>query len=84
MKAFPGLSAMKKDFVKQDKKRLIDIHELSDMIGICESTLYSWAKSRKIGGVYKFGRCIRFDYDSVLLWISEHEMKGDSDNGLDD
>lgn len=75
---------IKNDSAERAKKRLISVQELSEMIGICESTLYSWTKSKKIDGVHKFGRCIRFDYESVILWISEHEVKVDCDNDPDE
>jgi len=72
---------MKKDsnLSNRVQKKLISIQELSEMIGICESTLYTWVKSKKINGVYKFRKCVRFDLKSVLQWISEHEVKQGND-----
>ncbi len=58
-------------------KRLIDVQELSDMLGITINTAYSWASQRKIPSV-KCGRLRKFDVQEIEKWIkrnSEPEKK---------
>ena len=58
-------------------KRLIDVQELSDMLGITINTAYSWVSQRKIPSV-KCGRLRKFDVQEIEKWIkrnSEPEKK---------
>ena len=55
-------------------KRLIDVQELSDMLGITVNTAYSWVSQRKIPFV-KIGRLTKFDIERIKEWIQEHSTK---------
>jgi excisionase family DNA binding protein len=46
-------------------QRLIDINELSQLLGISKGTLYNWVYLRRIPFI-KAGRCLRFDPDEVI------------------
>lgn len=51
-------------------KRLINIHELSELLGICVNTIYSWVSEKKIPYT-KMGRLLRFDSEKINRWIDE-------------
>lgn len=53
-------------------KRFMNIHELSEFLGVCVNTIYSWGSQRKIPFV-KVGRLLRFDRQKIEAWLSERE-----------
>jgi len=55
-------------------KRLIDINELSQYIGLSKNTIYSWVSQRKIPFV-KCGRLTRFDLKRIDSWIEENSSE---------
>ncbi len=54
-------------------KRLIDINELSEYIGLSTSTIYSWVSQRRIPFV-KCGRLTKFDLQRINDWIKESSV----------
>ncbi len=58
------------------RKRFLNIHELSDFLGICVNTIYSWVSQDKIPFV-KVGHLLRFDVPKIEAWLAkrEHEVK---------
>ena len=55
-------------------KRLININELSQYIGLSTSTIYSWVSQRRIPFV-KCGRLTKFDLQRIDDWIKESSVK---------
>ena len=55
-------------------KRLININELSEYIGLSISTLYSWVSQRRIPFV-KCGRLTKFDLERIDEWIEESSVE---------
>ncbi len=55
-------------------KRLININELSEYIGLSASTIYSWVSQRRIPFV-KCGRLTKFDLERIEEWIKENSVK---------
>ena len=55
-------------------KKLININELSEYIGLSISTLYSWVSQRRIPFV-KCGRLTRFDLQRIDEWIEESSVE---------
>jgi excisionase family DNA binding protein len=51
-------------------KRLLKIDELSEMIGISVSTIYTWVSEERIP-VHKLGRAVRFDPVEIESWLKE-------------
>ncbi len=51
-------------------KRLININELSEYIGLSISTIYSWVSRRRIPFV-KCGRLTKFDLERINEWIKK-------------
>ncbi len=52
------------------QKRLIDITELSEMIGVKVDTLYRWVSQKRIPYV-KAGRLTKFDITAIDEWIKD-------------
>lgn len=52
-------------------KRLINVKELAEYLGISPNTIRSWVWLRKINFV-KCGRLVKFDIRDVNKWIKEH------------
>ncbi len=55
-------------------KRLININELSEYIGLSTSTIYSWVSQRRIPFV-KCGRLTKFDLQRINDWIEESSVE---------
>lgn len=55
-------------------KRLININELSEYIGLSTSTIYSWVSQRRIPFV-KCGRLTKFDLQRINDWIKESSVE---------
>ena len=55
-------------------KRLINIQELSEYIGLSTSTIYSWVSQRRIPFV-KCGRLTKFDLERINDWIEESSVE---------
>ena len=54
----------------------MNIHELSEFLGICVNTIYSWVSQDKIPFL-KVGRLLRFDAGKIETWLANraHEVK---------
>jgi excisionase family DNA binding protein len=55
-------------------RRLININELSQYIGLSTSTIYSWVSQRRIPFV-KCGRLTKFDLKRIDEWIEESSVE---------
>ncbi len=55
-------------------KRLININELSEYIGLSTSTIYSWVSQQRIPFV-KCGRLTKFDIQRIDEWIEESSVE---------
>lgn len=56
------------------EKILINIKELSELLGISVSTLYTWVSQRKIP-YSKIGHSVKFDLTRMEKWIKEHSVE---------
>ena len=57
--------------------KLLDIQEVSQLIGISISTLYKMTSQRRIPFV-KIGRLIKFDRKKILEWIEQNSVQEES------
>ena len=55
-------------------KRLININELSEYIGVSNSAIYTWVSQRRIPFV-KCGRLTKFDLLKINDWIEESSVE---------
>lgn len=53
------------------EKLLIDIHELSELIGIAVGTLYHWSSESKLPCVRLGTRCLKFSLPAIREWLAE-------------
>jgi excisionase family DNA binding protein len=53
-----------------NSNRLINIDELSLMLGVAKNTLYDWCAFRKIP-YYKLGKLTKFKVEEIEAWIAE-------------
>jgi len=54
-------------------RRLLNVEELSEYIGLSTSTIYSWVSQRRIPFV-KCGRLTKFDLQRIDEWIEESSV----------
>lgn len=55
-------------------RRLLNVEELSQYIGLSTSTIYSWVSQTRIPFV-KLGRLTRFDLQKIEEWIEENSVE---------
>lgn len=53
---------------------LLDISDVSDIIGVKINTLYSWVHQKKIPYI-KIGRMVKFKPSDIDKWINEKKVK---------
>ncbi len=57
--------------------RLLTTPEVADLLQVKVSTVYAWAKARRLPAVIlsigKRKECIRFRRTSIEKWIADHE-----------
>lgn len=51
-------------------KRLLTVDELSDYLSLPKATIYTWVSLRRIPGVVRLGRALRFDKRDVDEWVN--------------
>ncbi len=59
---------------KSLNQRLINIQELSQLLGLSTNTLYSWVSQKRIPYV-KCGRLTKFDLREIDKWIAENTVE---------
>lgn len=58
---------------KEIKKRLINISELSLLLGLSVNTIYTWVSQKRIPYV-KCGRLTKFDVREIDKWIEGNSV----------
>ena len=56
---------------KTPEKLLLDIRELSALIGISVGTLYHWVSESRVPCVRLSQRCLRFSVADIEHWLAE-------------
>ncbi|MEW6557876.1 MAG: helix-turn-helix domain-containing protein [Elusimicrobiota bacterium] len=56
------------------EKRLLNINEAAEYMGLSKNTLYAWVCQRRIPFV-KCGRLTKFDIRDIDKWIDEKKVK---------
>ena len=52
-------------------KKLLTVDDLSTYLSVPKPTIYTWVCLKRIPGVVKLGRSLRFDLEAIDRWISE-------------
>jgi len=55
-------------------KRLLDVTEAAEYLGISAKTLYNWVSQRKVP-FFKVGNMVRFDLQELDRFIKEHTIQ---------
>ena len=53
------------------EKLVLEIKEVSEMLGVSVSTLYKWVSEKKIP-CYKVGRLVKFRQSDIEKWLGEN------------
>ena len=56
-------------------EKLLNIHEISDLLGVKPSTVRKWVHLGFIPHV-KLGRAVRFEKKAIEEWVSEQSREG--------
>jgi excisionase family DNA binding protein len=56
------------------EKRLINVVEAAEFLGISRYTLYEWTSARKVP-FHKVGSLVKFDPQELLSWTKERAYK---------
>lgn len=56
------------------EKRFLGIKELSEYLGIKETTLYVWSCYKKIPH-FKIGRLVKFDLKEIENWLKDKKIE---------
>ena len=59
-------------------ERLLDIRELSEMLGVTKATIYSWTSQNKIPHVKLSRRLLKFREKEIKDWIAAKTSNVDS------
>lgn len=52
-------------------RRYLKVPDVAALMEVPESTVYDLARQKRIGGMVRFGRRIRFDRDKFERWLDE-------------
>ncbi len=51
--------------------RFLKVPDVAQLMDVPASTVYDLARQKRIGGMVRFGRHIRFDRDALERWLAE-------------
>ena len=51
------------------QNRFLKVPDVAALMDVPESTVYDLARQKRIGGIVRFGRHIRFDRDEFERWL---------------
>ena len=54
-------------------RRLVDVKEIADYMGLSAHTVYTWVSQRRIPFT-KVGRLTKFDLQAIDEWIAKHSV----------
>lgn len=58
---------------KHQRRKLLNVIEAAELLGISINTIYGWAYQKKIT-YHKIGRLLKFYEDDLLAWIEERKV----------
>lgn len=59
-------------------ERLLNIDELSEMLGVTKATIYSWTSQNKIPHIKLSKRLLKFREEDIMEWIAKRSVNGDT------
>lgn len=55
----------------EHQTRFLKVPDVAALMAVPASTVYDLARQKRIGGVVRFGRHIRFDREALERWLKE-------------
>jgi excisionase family DNA binding protein len=62
--------------------KLLDIVELSEILGVTKATIYSWTSQNKIPHVKLGNRILKFREDEIREWIAQRSVSAEQSSTL--
>ena len=62
-------------------EKLLDISEVSDIIGVQINTLYSWIHQKRIPYI-KIGRLVKFKPSDIDAWLKEKSIHANKNSPI--
>jgi len=59
-------------------EKLLDIDEISELLGVTKATIYSWTSQNKIPHIKLSKRLLKFREKEVTEWIEEKAVNADT------
>lgn len=53
------------------EKRLLNVKELSEYVSLPKNSIYTMVSLRKLPGVVRLGRALRFEKTAIDAWVTE-------------
>ncbi len=60
--------------------RLLNIDEVSEMLGVTKATIYSWTSQNKIPHIKLSKRLLKFREDEIMKWVEDKSVHRDLKN----
>lgn len=51
--------------------RYLKVPDVAELMNVPASTVYDLARQKRIGGIVKFGRHVRFDKEKLERWLEQ-------------
>ena len=61
--------------MSDDPRPLLDIHQLAELLGVSEWTLYEWRNRRQGPPAIKVGRLLRWRLTDVETWLDQRRER---------
>lgn len=58
--------------------KLLDVSELSEILGVTKATIYSWTSQNKIPHIKLSKRLLKFRKDEITDWIAKRSVNADT------
>ncbi len=55
----------------ESKNRFLTVRDVAELMSVPKSTVYGLARQKRIAGLIRFGRHIRFDRDLLECWLDD-------------
>lgn len=59
-------------------EKLLDIDDVSEMLGVTKATIYSWTSQNKIPHIKLSKRILKFREDEIKLWLTAKSVSTDT------
>jgi excisionase family DNA binding protein len=59
-------------------EKLINIVQVSEMLGVTRATIYSWTSQNKIPHIKLSKRLLKFREDEIMAWIAQRSVRAET------